>query len=176
MASVSNHVVNGQGATTSSFDKLTMRSVESLPMTDASTDILLTPAQMAEADGKAPLPFPLEVEGDKVEGSGTLLFQSILPMERIDLPPTTQPSATQPGAGGASAATTGPTSGPAVSATLADEPPTPKVTFDPATFNGNLADLTPDQRNQVFQYRRDQQIKTRQQRRQPPQQQSGQRK
>ena len=38
-----------------------------------------------------PLPFPLEVEGDKVEGSGTLLFQSILPMERIDLPPTTQP-------------------------------------------------------------------------------------
>jgi hypothetical protein len=136
---------------------------------------------LAEADGKAPLPFPLEVEGDKVEGSGTLLFQSILPMERIDLPATTQPSATQSGAGGAggaSAATTGPTSGPAVSATLADEPETPKPpAFDPATYTGNMSELTPEQRAQVFQYRRDQQIKARQQRlQQQRQQQSGQRK
>ena len=129
---------------------------------------------LAEADGKAPLPFPLEVEGDKVEGSGTLLFQSILPMERIDLPPTTQPSATQPdGAGGATVATTGPaTTAPAVSATLADEPPTPKPpVFDPVTYTGNMSELTPDQRAQVFQYRRDQQIKARQQRLQQQQQQ-----
>ncbi len=50
---------------------------------------------LAEADGQPPLPFPLMVEGQKVEGKGTLFYQFALPLERIAAAPTTQP-ATQP--------------------------------------------------------------------------------
>jgi hypothetical protein len=120
---------------------------------------------LAEADGKAPLPFPLQVEGDKVEGSGMLFYQSILPMERIDLPPTTQP------ADGSAAAPATATTAPAVSATLADEPPTPQPpAFDPTTYKGPMNALTPDQRQQVYQYQRQQALQRQQQQRQQRQQ------
>jgi hypothetical protein len=123
---------------------------------------------LAEADGRVPLPFPLEVEGDKVEGSGMVLYQSILAMDRIDLPAaSTQPSSTQPGA----APTTGPAV-PPVAASLQDEPPTPKPpAFDPATYTGPINTLTPEQRQQVLQYRQSLQRRQIQQRQQQQRQQ-----
>ena len=131
---------------------------------------------LAEADGKAALPFPLEVEGDKVEGAGTLLYQSILAMERIDLPPTTQP------AGGGTATTTTAPAVPPVAASAQDEPKQPPAppAFDPATYAGSLNQLSPEQRQRVLQYRRNlsrQQMQQRQRQlqQQQQQQQSGQR-
>ncbi len=37
----------------------------------------------ADDDGKSPLPFPLEVEGQKIAGAGTVFYQFVLPLERI---------------------------------------------------------------------------------------------
>ena len=51
---------------------------------------------LAEADGQPPLPFPLLVEGQKVEGTGTLFYQFALPLDHIAMPPATQPATTQP--------------------------------------------------------------------------------
>jgi hypothetical protein len=51
---------------------------------------------LAEADG--PLPFPMDVEGERVSGTGTDFYQFVLPLDRSPLNvPTTQP-ATQPDA------------------------------------------------------------------------------
>ena len=88
-------------------------------------------------------------------------------MERIDLPPTTQPAN-----GGV------PTTLPAVppvAASAQDEPkPPPAPTFDPATYRGPLNTLSPEQRQQVIQYRNNlarQQMQQRQQQLQQQQQQ-----
>ena len=128
---------------------------------------------LAQGEGEQPLPFPLQVEGDPVAGKGILFYQSILPLERIPLPPATQPA---DGAAPTSAPATGPAA-PAVAAALQDEPPPPPQTFDPAAYTGPLNDLTPQERQQVLQYRRRQQLQQRQQRLQQQQQQqrSGQR-
>jgi hypothetical protein len=51
---------------------------------------------LAEADG--PMPFPLDVEGERVSGTGTDFYQFVLPLDRSPLSvPATQP-ATQPDA------------------------------------------------------------------------------
>jgi hypothetical protein len=48
---------------------------------------------LAMADG--PLPIPVEVEGERIDGEGTLLYQIVLPLDRQAFEnPTTQPSAT----------------------------------------------------------------------------------
>jgi hypothetical protein len=57
---------------------------------------------IAEAAGSSPVPFALEVDGDKVAGKGTILYQRILALNRVPMPPATQP-ATQPAAGGSKA-------------------------------------------------------------------------
>jgi NhaA family Na+:H+ antiporter len=49
----------------------------------------------AEADGEQPLPFPLEVDGQKVEGHGTVLYQISVPLPRDDQRATTRPSAVE---------------------------------------------------------------------------------
>lgn len=49
---------------------------------------------LAEADGDQPLPFPLKVEGQKVEGKGTTFYQFVLPLDHI-AQATTQPATTQ---------------------------------------------------------------------------------
>lgn len=126
---------------------------------------------LAQSDDEQPIPFPLEVEGDKVEGKGKLFYQSILPLERIELPPATQlADGSAPAPASAAAAP--------VAAALEDEPPpsTPPA-FDPATFSGPMNSLPPDQRREVLQYRRNQarrQMLQRQQQQQQQQQQSGQ--
>ena len=102
-----------------------------------------------------------------------LLYQSVLAMDRIDLPAaSTQPSSsTQPGA----APTTGPAV-PPVAASLQDEPPTPKPpVFDPATYTGPINTLTPEQQQQYRQNLQRKQIQQRQQqqRQQQQRQQSG---
>ncbi len=53
---------------------------------------------LAEAEGDQPLPFPLKVEGQKVEGKGTTFYQFVLPMDHIaqaTTQPTGQPATTQ---------------------------------------------------------------------------------
>ena len=53
---------------------------------------------LAEADNR-PLPYPLMVNGSKVEGDGTVFYQFALPIERIEPPPpapTTAPATTAP--------------------------------------------------------------------------------
>ncbi len=47
---------------------------------------------LAEGDGASSIPMPLEVEGDKIEGSGSTVYQFILPLDQSGLSPTTQPS------------------------------------------------------------------------------------
>lgn len=47
---------------------------------------------LAQADGQ-PLPFPLDVNGDRVGGTGTVFYQFALPMDRVLPPePTTKPA------------------------------------------------------------------------------------
>lgn len=69
--------------------------------------------------GESPLPFPLEVEGDRVQGSGTTFYQIALPLhdpKNLRAPPATQPSsdenatppaAAAPGAGSVRSLTPG---------------------------------------------------------------------
>ena len=47
---------------------------------------------IAEADGPMKLPFPLDVEGDRIGGSGVNFYQFVLPIDHSKLPPTTQPA------------------------------------------------------------------------------------
>jgi hypothetical protein len=51
---------------------------------------------LAHSDDNSPLPFGLEVQGDKVEGAGTIFYQFVLPMDRSKINqeaiPTTEPS------------------------------------------------------------------------------------
>ena len=90
---------------------------------------------LAEADGQAELPFPLEVEGEKIAGHGKIYYQCALELEHVGSTalPTTQPLPEQK--------------------SLAPPP------FDPATFNGDLRTLTPKERQEVLQYRRNQQLR-----------------
>jgi ABC-2 type transport system ATP-binding protein len=97
----------------------------------------------------APLQFPLEVEGDKVEGRGTLLYQSILePQPRRA---ATEHAADDQGddrsIGGGP-----PTAAPAATATGG---------FRPATYVGPLNTLTPAQRQAVIKARRDESARQR---------------
>jgi hypothetical protein len=84
---------------------------------------------LAEVDGDVELPFPLEVDGEKVAGKGKVLYQCALALDHVGATalPSTQPIEEQKSA----------------------EPPP----FDPANYNGDLSDLTPDQRREVQQYR-----------------------
>ncbi|MGH7214385.1 MAG: hypothetical protein ACREIT_06450, partial [Tepidisphaeraceae bacterium] len=51
---------------------------------------------LAQADDQ-PLPYPLEVEGNVVTGSGTTLYEFVIPLDRGDLDTRAEPSpATQP--------------------------------------------------------------------------------
>ena len=106
---------------------------------------------LAEADGKPGVPFALEVEGDKVEGKGTLYYQAVLDLERIDLATTTQP------ADGSATPSTAPATAPAPGPAPVVPPPTPVAqgTFDPATFSGDVNSLTAEQEQSVMQARRD---------------------
>ena len=56
-------------------------------------------AVSSTADEK--LPFPLEVQGDKIEGKGVIYYQFVVPVDRSAVPaaPTTRPTATQPNKG-----------------------------------------------------------------------------
>ena len=114
---------------------------------------------LAEAVDDAPLPFPLQVEGDKVEGRGTLFYQAILDLNHVDLPPSTQPTTRE-------------------AETPANQAATPSSTFDPATFTGDLRSLTPEQQAEVIKFRREQyrrqQLQQQRQRQQQRQQQQGQ--
>jgi len=52
---------------------------------------------LAQADNQ-PLPFPLDVNGDRVEGVGTVFYQFALPLERVSVPrPVTKPATQPPG-------------------------------------------------------------------------------
>lgn len=66
---------------------------------------LVVLAQAAGEPGTVPLPFPLEVEGDRVSGAGTVFYQFALPLDHSKVP-TLPESTTQPAqsdaAGGAS--------------------------------------------------------------------------
>lgn len=54
-------------------------------------------AQSAAGNGGSPLPYPLDVEGKRVAGSGTVFYQFAVSLDHSKLPrPTTQPAATQP--------------------------------------------------------------------------------
>ena len=60
-------------------------------------------AVVALADG--PLPFPMRVEGDRIGGEGTTVYQYVLPLDRSEVsPPVSQPAlappATRPAATG----------------------------------------------------------------------------
>ena len=114
--------------------------------------------------GNAPLPFDLEVEGDKVAGKGYLFFQTVLDLERIDLPPSTQPATTQSSPDEAvepQRPVEPPEAPPLTGASPTGPPP-----FDPATYNGPLNALAPDQRRQVMQFRREESKRQREQREQ----------
>jgi hypothetical protein len=50
---------------------------------------------LAEADGEVPLPYPLDVAGERVAGKGAVFYQFILGMDRVSADASTQP-ATQP--------------------------------------------------------------------------------
>jgi hypothetical protein len=45
---------------------------------------------IAQANGE--IPIPMEVEGDKVTGDGTIFYQFVLPLDRSELRATTQPT------------------------------------------------------------------------------------
>jgi hypothetical protein len=84
---------------------------------------------LAEADGQSELPFPLEVEGEKIHGHGKLYYQCTLPLDHVggtELP-TTQPLPEQP----KSAAST---------------------EFDPATYKGNGSELSAQDRDAWRRY------------------------
>jgi hypothetical protein len=44
------------------------------------------------ATAEGPIPIPLEVEGDKVTGTGTIFYQVALPLDRSAIPAATQPT------------------------------------------------------------------------------------
>jgi hypothetical protein len=44
------------------------------------------------ADTQGPLPIPLDVDGSRVSGDGTIFYQFVLPLDRSAMAPTTQPS------------------------------------------------------------------------------------
>ena len=49
---------------------------------------------LAEAEDDQPLPFPLDVDGKRVPGKGTIFYQIVLPLSREKpKPPTTGPTA-----------------------------------------------------------------------------------
>jgi hypothetical protein len=68
------------------FDVL-RRGARSMEMSQALSSGSLV--ILAEADG--PLPIPLDVEGDRVEGTGIIYYQLIFPLDRSALAATTQP-------------------------------------------------------------------------------------
>jgi len=47
---------------------------------------------LAEADAPTKLPFPLEVQGDPVDGTGAIFYQTVLPLDRSRHPASTQPA------------------------------------------------------------------------------------
>lgn len=53
---------------------------------------------LAEADTKEPLPYPIDVDGSKVPGSGRIFYQFVVPIERVRdaNAPATQSTTTQP--------------------------------------------------------------------------------
>ncbi len=77
---------------------------------------------LARSEPKSPLPFALEVEGEKVAGEGTIYYQIVVPIDRSKahvLPPTaTQPAETDD-------ATTQPTSRPVKPKELLEKRPLP---------------------------------------------------
>src|SRR5205085_12245272 len=83
----------------SRFDML-RRGVRYMDMSAAvSGGNMAVIAVSATADEK--LPFPLEVQGDRIEGKGVIYYQFVVPVDRSAVPaaPTTWPSATQPNKG-----------------------------------------------------------------------------
>jgi hypothetical protein len=50
------------------------------------------------ANGEEPLPFPLEVNGNRVDGKGIVYYQFVVPVDAtaVHKIPTTLPSTTQP--------------------------------------------------------------------------------
>jgi hypothetical protein len=45
---------------------------------------------LATADG--PIPIPMDVEGDRMTGTGTIFYQVVLPLDRSEMPAATQPT------------------------------------------------------------------------------------
>ena len=82
-----------------------------------------------------------------------LFYQSVLDLERIDLPPTTQPAAGN-GSGDS------PATAPALPQPPLQPQPAPAqapaVPFDPAAHVGGKGNLNDEQWTQVLRYRRDQ--------------------
>ena len=83
----------------SRFDML-RRGVRYMDMSSAvSGGNMAVIAVSSTADEK--LPFPLEVQGDRIEGKGVIYYQFVVPVDRSAVPaaPTTRPTATQPSKG-----------------------------------------------------------------------------
>lgn len=81
---------NEKSGTPSRFELL-RRGVRDLDLSGAlgSGSLLV----VAETDDQQPIPIPLEVEGEPVKGSGSIIFQCVLPLENsLASAPATQPS------------------------------------------------------------------------------------
>jgi hypothetical protein len=92
---------------------------------------------LAQSDGDVELPFPFEVDGDKIAGRGTTFYQFILPLDHT-------------------AGTEAPTTQPSEELVNQQQPPAPPHTpeFDPSSYAGDGSDLTPQQKQDWFLYRR----------------------
>jgi hypothetical protein len=74
--------------------RLGIRKIDMSQSVAAGGLVILAQDAANDADGKqsSPLPYPLEVDGEKLAGTGVTFYQFALPLARVAPPPTTQPT------------------------------------------------------------------------------------